>query len=80
LEQVRQYIREQEAAGGNNGASETKKQARNARRLDPWSTAIEAAQLIKPPALRGVSDSSSERNKAADLPAMFSWSQRNRSH
>jgi hypothetical protein len=36
--------------------SKVSNEARNARRLDPRPTAFEAAQLIKPPALRGVSD------------------------
>jgi hypothetical protein len=39
--------------------SKVSNEARNARRLDPRPTAFEAAQLIKPPALRGVSDSHS---------------------
>jgi len=38
--------------------SESANKARSARRLDHRPTAFEAAQLIKPPASRGVSDSS----------------------
>jgi hypothetical protein len=36
-------------------------EARNARRLDPWPNRLEAAQLIKPPASRGVSDFAIQR-------------------
>ena len=39
------------------GNSELRTEARSARCLDKTPTAFEAAQLIKPPALRGVSDS-----------------------
>ena len=53
LEQVRKYIREQELADVNPGQFLIAKKARNARRLTIGSTAFEAAQLIKPPALRG---------------------------
>ena len=49
LEQVRAYIREQELA----------------RRLGSWPTAFEVAQLIKPPAPRGVSDWSPDGEKLA---------------
>ena len=35
---------------------ESANKARRARRLDPWTNRLEAAQLIKPPASRGVSD------------------------
>ncbi len=56
LEQVRQYIREQEGADGTDERFRVNHGAPRRDALTNWVTAFEAAPLIKPPALRGVSD------------------------
>jgi len=50
------------------GNSELRTEARSARRLDKTPTAFEAAQLIKPPALRGVSDCQAYSGCSAPIP------------
>jgi len=54
------------------GNSELRTEARSARRLDKTPTAFEAAQLIKPPALRGVSDSRTTSAGGSIVP-MMKW-------